>query len=71
LVDTVEVRLNVGVDDEIEPLIARCPDCFQRLGCTSLRAESITDLQKIRLEYRLNHQLRRHLHNSIPYRWYA
>jgi len=66
--NAVEVALNVGIDDKVQSPVACFPDRFQGLGRALLRPESITARLEVRLEDRLDHQLRRHLHHSIPYR---
>ncbi len=48
------------------PLRAKLPQRLQRTLRAPLGAEAIRDRQKVGLEDRLQHQLRRHLHHPVP-----
>lgn len=68
MLDAPEVVADVGIEHVVTALGSELPQSFQRHRRTPLRPKPVRARQKIRLEYRLQHQLRRHLHHSVPYR---
>src|SRR5690349_9253121 len=70
LIDTVEVAFDVCIDYEVMPLVPRYADRFQGLCRALLRSKSKAACFEIRLEDRLDHDLRRHLHHPVSYRRY-
>jgi len=68
MVDAVKVLLNVGIHHPVMPGVARFPDRIERILSASPRTESVTALLEVRLEDRLDHELHRRLHHSVPYR---
>jgi hypothetical protein len=63
-----EVVANVGVEHVMMPLRTELPQRLQRIRRAPLRPEAVRDRHKVRLEDRLDHQLRRHLHHPVPHR---
>src|SRR3954447_17705366 len=68
VIDAPEVVADVGIEDVMTTLGTQLSQGLERHRRTSLRAEAVRARKKIRLEDRLHHQLRRHLHHSVSYR---
>jgi hypothetical protein len=60
---SIQVGLDVGVDDPVHPVMQGRADRIERLMGATLRAEAIRVWRKIRFEERLQQQLRRCLDN--------
>jgi hypothetical protein len=57
--------LHVGVDDPIHPVVQRLTDGIERLMGVALRTEAERVRRKVRLEERLQQQLRRRLDHPV------
>ncbi len=61
---------DVGVDDKVVATVRRLADRLKRVE-RLLRPEAVRARLEVRLEDGLDHQLRRHLHHSVPQRRYS
>ena len=68
VVDASEVVADVGVEHVIAPASAALSQRLERHRRTLLRPEAVRARKEIRLEDRLQHELRRHLHHSVSHR---
>jgi site-specific DNA recombinase len=68
VVDGVEKFLDVDLHHVSVASSAGKADRFQRLGRTALRSKPVRAVFEIRLEDRLEHELRRRLHDAIAHR---
>src|SRR5262249_17261903 len=69
--DGVEVALKVGVHDECEAFLDQSVYLAQSILAASLRPEAVACRTELHLEYRLNDELQRRLHDPILDRRYA
>ena len=65
MVDAPEVVRDVGVQHVVTALRTHLPQTLQRLRGRALGAEAVRARTKVRLEDRLQHQLRRHLDDPV------
>ena len=68
VVDAPEGVADVGVEHVMAALGPALAQGLERHPCTALGPEAVRARKKIRLEDRLQHQLRRHLRHSVPHR---
>src|SRR5450759_785330 len=71
VVDGVKVAADVQLQNPSTPFDERFPDALQRLSRAPLRPVAVRRRQKVGLEDRLQHQLRRLLRHPVPDRRYA
>ena len=68
LIDAAEVVADVGIEHVVAASGTHHPQRLQCLCGTSLRPKPVRRGAEVRLEDRLQHQRRRHLHNPISHR---
>ena len=68
VIDAAEVVADVGVEHVVAASRTALAQRLQRLRRAAPRPEAVRARKEVRLEDRLQHQLRRHLHHPVPHR---